>query len=141
MQELIFCEERPCARELHPALVRAAGCVQKGGGFGQFALLPLRATAVRPPTIEPAQAACLGVAGGTALISVRDYTSLPLPSASGTMERHAPPMNVLVAGASGGVGHFAVQVSGRVLYCLWPNAEAVIRRYSLGLSWAGGPYR
>lgn len=96
--------------------------MQKGGGFGQYALLPLKTTAVRPPTVEPAQAACLGVAGGTALISVRDYTTLPLPRGPDSTESAKsaelpPPMNVMVAGASGGIGHYAVQVSSQLLRC------------------------
>jgi len=64
-----------CGESYRVLVVDARGCLQKGGGFGQYALLPLRAT-VRAPAVEPAQAACLGWPG-TALIAVATTPCCP----------------------------------------------------------------
>lgn len=69
-----------------------------GGGLAAFATAPASALVPVPPGVTPAEAACLPIAGGTALQAL-DKAAV---AADG---------RVLVIGASGGVGTFAVQLA------------------------------
>jgi NADPH:quinone reductase-like Zn-dependent oxidoreductase len=68
------------------------------GAFAERCAVDATALAPLPPTVDPAQAAALPVAGLAALQALR---------AAGL----AAGKRVLVTGASGGVGHFAVQLA------------------------------
>jgi NADPH:quinone reductase-like Zn-dependent oxidoreductase len=68
------------------------------GAFAQRCAVDATALAPLPSTVDPAHAAALPVAGLAALQALR---------AAGL----APGKRVLVTGASGGVGHFAVQIA------------------------------
>jgi len=70
-----------------------------GGGFGRYSAGPASALATAPPSMSPAEAAGVPVAGLTALQGLRDHGEVAAGS------------RVLVNGASGGVGTFAVQVA------------------------------
>jgi len=72
------------------ALLRA------GGGFGEYVSVPAKLLAPMPANLTHAQAAAVPIAGVTAMLGVR---------AVRTGER------VLINGASGGVGTFAVQIA------------------------------
>jgi NADPH:quinone reductase-like Zn-dependent oxidoreductase len=69
------------------------------GAFAEYACASASTLAARPTGLTFAQAAALGVSGLTALQGLRDH---------GRVE---PGMHVLVTGASGGVGSFAVQLA------------------------------
>lgn len=69
------------------------------GAFAEFVVAPERVWAAKPAGIEFAAAAAVPMAGVTALQGLRDHGGL------------APGMRVLVNGASGGVGSFAVQIA------------------------------
>ncbi|HET9782364.1 MAG TPA: NAD(P)-dependent alcohol dehydrogenase, partial [Candidatus Dormibacteraeota bacterium] len=93
-----------------------------GGGKGAFAeymcVSESRAIALKPSSVPFADAGVVAVAGGTALQAVRDH---------GRLERG---QNVLINGASGGVGTFAVQIArafgGHVTaVCSTRNVETV----------------
>ena len=68
------------------------------GAFAERCAVDANALAPLPPTVDPAHAAALPVAGLAALQALH---------AAGL----APDRRVLVTGASGGVGHFAVQIA------------------------------
>ncbi|PZF79777.1 NAD(P)-dependent alcohol dehydrogenase [Jiangella anatolica] len=70
-----------------------------GGGFGEYVCVPAADVAPLPRTLSFEQAAAVPLAASTALIAVRDDGRLR----SG--------QRVLVIGASGGVGTFAVQLA------------------------------
>lgn len=70
------------------------------GAFAERCAVDATALAPLPPSADPAHAAALPVAGLAALQALR---------AAGL----APGRRVLVTGASGGVGHFAVQIAAR----------------------------
>lgn len=70
-----------------------------GGGFGEYASVPETELAPMPRELTYEQAAAVPVAGITALLAVRDCG------------RVGPGQRVLVNGASGGVGTFAVQLA------------------------------
>jgi NADPH:quinone reductase-like Zn-dependent oxidoreductase len=70
-----------------------------GGGLARFAVAPAKRLARRPADLDPALAATLPIAGGTA------WQALDLAGVGGSTRR------VLVIGASGGVGTFAVQLA------------------------------
>lgn len=79
--------------------------IARNGGTGacaEFAVVGLDVLARTPAGMDPAEAAGLPLAGLTALQALRDQAGLPLEGASG---------RVLVVGASGGVGHVAVQIA------------------------------
>jgi NADPH:quinone reductase-like Zn-dependent oxidoreductase len=78
------------------------GMTRRGGAFAELALVSENMAARKPDGLGFAEAAALPVAGLTALQSLRDLAKLR----SG--------QRLLVNGASGGVGSFAVQI-GRVL--------------------------
>ncbi|MFD3443548.1 NAD(P)-dependent alcohol dehydrogenase [Microbacteriaceae bacterium 4G12] len=69
------------------------------GSFAEFVLCPAAKLAARPAQLSPKQAAAVPVSGLTALQAVRDQG------------RVAVGHRVLVVGASGGVGSFAVQIA------------------------------
>lgn len=69
-----------------------------GGGLAPFAVAPVKRLAARPVEVAPEIAACLPIAGGTA------WQALDLARVG---EGH----RVLIVGASGGVGTFAVQLA------------------------------
>jgi NADPH:quinone reductase-like Zn-dependent oxidoreductase len=70
-----------------------------GGGFAEYARVPADRLAPKPPSLSFEQAAAVPLAAGTALIAVRDEGGVQ------------PGQRVLVNGASGGVGTFAVQIA------------------------------
>ena len=86
---------------------------QGGGGFAEYALLGEGAAAIRPPSVSEEDAASLPVAGLSALQPLRDYCGVPLPGSKEWKGEGDYKGHVLVANASGGVGHFAVQVRAR----------------------------
>ena len=70
-----------------------------GGGFAEFVVAPADWLVPIPEGVEVEQAATVGVAAETALQGLRDWGRLQ------------PGQRVLVNGASGGVGSFAVQLA------------------------------
>ncbi|CAL5082226.1 unnamed protein product [Urochloa decumbens] len=78
----------------------------KGGGLAEYAVASASLTVARPPEVSAAQGACLPMAAVTALRSLQAAgVTLDDPAAA------SPRKNVLVTAASGGVGHFAVQLA------------------------------
>ncbi len=71
----------------------------KGGAYAEYAAVPERQAARKPANLDYEAAASVPIAGLTALQALRDYG------------RVKPGDRVLVNGASGGVGSFAVQVA------------------------------
>lgn len=71
----------------------------KGGAYAEYAAVPERQAARKPANLDYQAAASVPIAGLTALQALRDYG------------RVKPGDRVLVNGASGGVGSFAVQVA------------------------------
>lgn len=69
-----------------------------GGGLAPYAIAPVKRLTPRPPTLDPESAACLPIAGGTA------WQALDL---AGIHDGG----RVLIIGAGGGVGTFAVQLA------------------------------
>ena len=69
------------------------------GGFAEYACAKESGLAVKPDNVTFEQAACVGVAGLTALQGLRDKGKI------------RPGQKVLINGASGGVGTFAVQIA------------------------------
>jgi NADPH:quinone reductase-like Zn-dependent oxidoreductase len=91
------------------------------GACADFAVVGVNVLARAPAGMEAGEAASLPLAGLTALQGLRDRAGLPLEAAR---ER------VLVVGASGGVGHIAVQIARAagatvVGVCSGPNAALV----------------
>jgi NADPH:quinone reductase-like Zn-dependent oxidoreductase len=74
------------------------GELPAGGGLARYALAPAARLVPRPPALDPVLAAALPVAGGTAWQAL---------ARGGAASGH----RVLVIGASGGVGTFAVQLA------------------------------
>ncbi|WP_086830398.1 NAD(P)-dependent alcohol dehydrogenase [Streptomyces sp. NRRL B-24572] len=69
------------------------------GAFAEYVCAPVAATELKPAGMGFAEAAAIPLAGNTALIGVRDLGKV------------RPGTRVLVNGASGGVGTFAVQLA------------------------------
>ncbi len=91
-----------------------------GGAAAQYAVVGERAAARMPANLAPREAAAVPLAGLTALQALRDLGEI-------TAGKH-----VLIIGASGGVGHFAVQIAksyGAIVtgVCSGRNAEMVRR--------------
>ena len=74
----------------------------RGGASAEYAVCGIDVTTKSPPGMDPGEAAGLPLAGLTALQGLRDHGGLPLEGAG---------QRVLVVGASGGVGHLAVQIA------------------------------
>ena len=70
-----------------------------GGAYAELVVADEKLLAAKPTTLDFAEAAAVPLAGGTALQGMRDAA------------RVRPGQDVLVVGASGGVGTFAVQVA------------------------------
>lgn len=89
------------------------------GGYAEFALLPAKVAARKPPSVSFEEAAAAPLASLTALQALRD---------DGRLEAGD---RVVIVGASGGVGHYAVQISralgaGEIVgVCSGRNAETV----------------
>ncbi len=73
--------------------------LKRGGGYAAQAVVQATAAAIKPRSLSFAQAACLPIAGCTALQALRDH--------GGLIEGDS----VLINGGAGGVGHLAVQVA------------------------------
>ncbi|MBI4403637.1 MAG: NAD(P)-dependent alcohol dehydrogenase [Deltaproteobacteria bacterium] len=71
----------------------------RAGAYAQYALADEKALALKPLSATPSEAAALPIAGLTALQGLRDRGRLK------------GGQDVLIIGAAGGVGHFAVQVA------------------------------
>lgn len=74
----------------------------RGGASAELAVAGLDVVSRLPEKMSMGEGAALPLAGMTALQGLRDAGGLPLEGATG---------RVLVVGASGGVGHFAVQLA------------------------------
>lgn len=75
----------------------------KGGTSAELVAFDPRVAAKIPDAMGYHEAAAIPLAGLTALQGLRDQARLPMTDAAG--------VRVLVIGASGGVGHFAVQIA------------------------------
>ncbi|KAG6482790.1 hypothetical protein ZIOFF_059429 [Zingiber officinale] len=74
-----------------------------GGGLAEFAVTTMAAMAIRLPEVSPSEAAGLPIAGLTALQSLKAIgIKFDTPNKSS---------NILITAASGGVGHYAVQLA------------------------------
>ncbi|EHA8590823.1 chloroplast envelope quinone oxidoreductase [Cocos nucifera] len=74
-----------------------------GGGLAEFAVAPVALTVSRPSEVSAAEGASLPTAAATALQALK---------AGGTkFDGTNKPSNVLITAASGGVGHYAVQLA------------------------------
>ena len=73
--------------------------VKRLGAFAEYACAPAGTVYPVPAGVSFERAACLPIAGLTALQSLRDHGRL------------SAGMKVLINGAAGGVGHFAVQIA------------------------------
>ncbi len=78
---------------------RVFGGNLEAGGFAEYAVVPANACALIPPGMGFPEMACVPVAGFTALQALITH---------GKIQRGE---SVLINGAAGGVGHFAVQIA------------------------------
>lgn len=72
---------------------------QRDGAVAEYVVASAGRIAPIPDNVSDAEAAALPIAGGTALQALHDEAKL------------APGQRVLITGAAGGVGHFAVQIA------------------------------
>ncbi|KAF9666341.1 hypothetical protein SADUNF_Sadunf16G0219500 [Salix dunnii] len=75
-----------------------------GGGLAEFAVAKKSLSVARPPEVSAAEGAGLPVAGLTALQALTQSAGVKLDG-SGNQK------NILITAASGGVGHYAVQLA------------------------------
>jgi NADPH:quinone reductase-like Zn-dependent oxidoreductase len=92
--------------------------LEQGGGFAEYVSVPERLLARKPANLSYEQAAAVPMAAVTALLGLRD------------VGRIEPGQQVLINGASGGVGTFAVQIARALgartdAVCSAPNADLV----------------
>ena len=100
---------------------RVCGLTSTFGGCAEYAVVDRRALARVPANMNEVQAAALPLAGVTALQCLRDH---------GGLNMHGSKQRVLIVGASGGVGHYAVQIAHAagahvVGVCSGPNEDLV----------------
>ncbi len=96
------------------------GCGKSGlatGAFAEYVRVPERNLALMPPSLSFAEAAALPMAAVTALQALRDGAQL------------TKGQSVLIHGASGGVGLFALQIAKALGVC---SAKSVATLASLG---------
>ncbi|KAH0449486.1 hypothetical protein IEQ34_020178 [Dendrobium chrysotoxum] len=75
----------------------------KGGGLAEYAVASSSLTVHRPPEVSPAEGAGLPIAASTALQALK--------TAGAKFDGTEKPLNILITAASGGVGHYAVQLA------------------------------
>ncbi|XP_052171025.1 chloroplast envelope quinone oxidoreductase homolog [Diospyros lotus] len=75
-----------------------------GGGLAEFAVAKVALTVPRPPEVSAAEGAGLPIAGVTAHQALTQ-------SAGVKLDGSGPRKNILITAASGGVGHYAVQLA------------------------------
>ncbi|KAJ8644159.1 hypothetical protein MRB53_005907 [Persea americana] len=75
-----------------------------GGGLAEYAVAQAKLTVKRPPEVSAAEAAGLSIAGATALQTLTEVAGIKL-------DKRGRATNVLITAASGGVGHYAVQLA------------------------------
>ncbi|OAY82470.1 putative quinone-oxidoreductase, chloroplastic [Ananas comosus] len=78
---------------------------QNGGGLAEYAVAPLTLMVARPPEVGPAEGAGLPAAAITALQALK-AAGIKFDNSA-----NRPPSNILIPAASGGVGHYAVQLA------------------------------
>jgi NADPH:quinone reductase-like Zn-dependent oxidoreductase len=84
----------------HPGDQVYANLLDHGyGGFAEYAAVPVEATALKPPSLSFEEAAAVPMAAVTALQGLRHHGDIQ------------PGQRVLINGATGGVGSFAVQLA------------------------------
>ncbi|KAF8694922.1 hypothetical protein HU200_038026 [Digitaria exilis] len=81
-----------------------------GGGLAEYAVVSASKTVLRLPEVSAAQAGGLPMAALTALLSLK-RAGVSLDPRDGTGPDVTGRKNVLVTAASGGVGHYAVQLA------------------------------
>ncbi|XP_059441661.1 chloroplast envelope quinone oxidoreductase homolog [Corylus avellana] len=84
--------------------VVAMGNVLKGGGLAEFAVTKESWTVARPPQLSAAEVVGLSIAGLTAHQAVTQAAGIKLDGSGNKA-------NILITAASGGVGHYAVQLA------------------------------
>ncbi|KAK8460087.1 hypothetical protein SEVIR_2G274300v4 [Setaria viridis] len=80
-----------------------------GGGLAEYAVAPASLTVARPPEVSAAEGASLPTAASTALQQLKALRVTSFDGSGGG--NNNAPKNVLVTAASGGVGHYAVQLA------------------------------
>lgn len=73
--------------------------ITKGGGYAEYAVVPAKDLAKKPSTVDHIHAAAVPLAGLTAWQALFDHAQL------------SKGQTILIHGAAGGVGHFAVQLA------------------------------
>ena len=81
-----------------------------GAAYAEYLAVPEHKVEPMPVNVSFAEAAAVPVAGLTALQGLRDHGGLT-PETGKAGGRGGQQMRVLINGASGGVGHFAVQIA------------------------------
>ncbi|ERN10090.1 putative quinone-oxidoreductase homolog, chloroplastic isoform X1 [Amborella trichopoda] len=79
---------------------------RNGGGLAEYAVANKTLTVKRPPEVSASESSTLPIAGLTALQAITEGAGLKLEKSSTDKQT-----NVLITAASGGVGHFAVQLA------------------------------
>lgn len=77
---------------------------RNGGGLADYAVASIKTTVKRLPGVSAENGASLPIAALTALQAIRD-------SAGVKLDGSGKEMNLLITAASGGVGHYAVQIA------------------------------
>ncbi|KAF7152364.1 hypothetical protein RHSIM_Rhsim01G0250600 [Rhododendron simsii] len=83
---------------------RIINVIPGGGGLAEFCVAKGNRTVPRPPEVSAAEAAGLPIAALTAHMALTQFAGVKLDGSG-------PQKNILVTAASGGVGHYAVQLA------------------------------
>ncbi|XP_042421038.1 chloroplast envelope quinone oxidoreductase homolog [Zingiber officinale] len=79
---------------------------KNGGGLAEFAVITMGAMAIIPPEVSPSEAVGLSMAGLTALQALQALKAIGVK-----FDTPNKSSNILITAASGGVGHYAVQLA------------------------------